>query len=352
MGAVIYDWPRALWAMGPSHPERGRLPWARYCNRKERVMPAPHGPGVRCDWQWTSELYLPKVFPPFGRWLFRRAFRDFPIVLKEKPEPGRTNDPKISFVIGHRGRERLPLLLATLKSIAGQADCRFECIVVEQDNEPLIKERLPKWVRYVHTPLPQEDMAYSRSWAFNEGVNVAASKYLILHDNDMLAPEVYAKENLHLLEGGYSFTNLKRFVFYMDSRTTKEAMETGAAKRKPRIEMIIQNLEGGGSFGANKKEYWRIGGFDEGFVGWGGEDNEFWERANTRTVYPFGYFPILHLWHESQPGKRAIKGRGTETVMYAEERMKIDPVIRIKQLIERHGVFNGRSGVCCNFIKE
>ena len=46
-----------------------------------------------------------------------------------------------------------------------------------------------------------------------------------------------------------------------------------------------------------------IGGYDESFVGWGGEDNEFWERAHTRRVWPYGYLPIVHLWHAAQPRK-------------------------------------------------
>jgi len=31
----------------------------------------------------------------------------------------------------------------------------------------LIQDELPDWVRYIHTPLPNKDMLYSRSWAFN-----------------------------------------------------------------------------------------------------------------------------------------------------------------------------------------
>jgi len=45
------------------------------------------------------------------------------------------------------------------------------------------------------------------------------------------------------------------------------------------------------------------GGFDEAFVGWGGEDNEFWERASTQRLWPYGGLPLLHLWHPAQAGK-------------------------------------------------
>jgi GT2 family glycosyltransferase len=68
-------------------------------------------------------------------------------------------------------------------------------------------------------------------------------------------------------------------------------------------ETIVQNLEGGGSVAIIREAYERIGGMDESFIGWGGEDNEFWERAQTCKVWPYGCLPLVHLWHPSQPGK-------------------------------------------------
>jgi hypothetical protein len=68
-------------------------------------------------------------------------------------------------------------------------------------------------------------------------------------------------------------------------------------------EAIVQNLEAGGSMAITKQAYEEIGGMDEGFVGWGGEDNEFWDRCLTRPTWTWGYEPIVHLWHPSQPLK-------------------------------------------------
>jgi hypothetical protein len=46
---------------------------------------------------------------------------------------------------------------------------------------------------------------------------------------------------------------------------------------------------------------------DEDFMGWGGEDVEFWGRVCTRRVWNYGFLPILHLWHAPQPGKLPAK---------------------------------------------
>jgi GT2 family glycosyltransferase len=69
--------------------------------------------------------------------------------------------------------------------------------------------------------------------------------------------------------------------------------------RDERSEVVIQNLHGG-SVAITREGYEAIGGLDEDFVGWGGEDNEFWDRAETLRSTRFGYLPIVHLWHAPQ----------------------------------------------------
>lgn len=309
LGALLFDLPIYLFKLLPALNNNSTNSWVGIRNRKERLIPSANGEGVKCNWQWTSALHLPKVFPVFGKWLLNRAFKDYPIIFADKPASVESK-PDVSFLIGHRGQVRLPLLQMTLKSIAAQSDCHIECIVVEQDDEKLIQDELPDWVRYIHTPLPDKNMPYSRSWAFNVAAQEAKSDCLIFHDNDMLVPAIYAKDIVRYCNQGYDFINLKRFIFYLDQVSSEKLAVTSDLSVAPVIEVIAQNLEAGGSFGASRKAYFDIGGFDERFVGWGGEDNEFWERANTRKVYPYGYLPIMHLWHASQPGKNQSNANG------------------------------------------
>jgi predicted glycosyltransferase involved in capsule biosynthesis len=201
---------------------------------------------------------------------------------------------------------------------------------VEQDSEQRVKDHLPNWVRYIHTPLPDHNMPYSRAWAFNIAANAARSECLIFHDNDMLVPETYARHILKYHQQGYDFINLKRFIFYLTNTHTQSILESSRLLCDYAPEAVVQNLEAGGSFGADKKAFWGIGGFDERFIGWGGEDNEFWERALTRKVYLFGFLPLIHLWHEPQIGKTL--GDKVPTKHLFKELMKQDPLHRIQQL--------------------
>jgi GT2 family glycosyltransferase len=133
---------------------------------------------------------------------------------------------------------------------------------------------------------------------------------LVLHDNDMMVPADYAREILARAAQGYEVMNLKRFIFYLTETHTKEVLADTAEYTDKPSEAIVQNLEGGGSVAIARDAFNRIGGMDESFVGWGGEDNEFWERAQTCRVWPYGYLPLVHLWHQPQPEKHRCVDNG------------------------------------------
>jgi len=310
--------------------------WIFLCNRYERLLVEPDCIGVHCDWQWTSDLHAPKVFPFLGLCLMKRALEDYPIILSgDDRRPCKGLPPDVTFIIGHRGIERLPLLLLTLQTIAAQIDVRLECIVVEQSVRQEISEVLPSWVRYVHTPLSHSAMPYCRSWAFNVGARLARGHLLVLHDNDLLIPQRYAIEHLLRQKDGYQAINLKRFIFYISEAHTNRIVSGVRLVLDEAPIAIMQNSEGGGSCVIQRDAFFAIGGFDEAFVGWGGEDNEFWDRAQTLKVYPYGYFPIIHLWHATQAGKGEVNGMGRQTAELFERRMAIPCEQRIKELGKR-----------------
>lgn len=308
LGALAYDWPRFLRHGVAGDPNLMR-------NRNETIT--TDGRGVRCEWRFTSDLHIAKVYPFTANLLMRRTLERWPI--DERDIPRTEDNPKVSFLIGHRGLERLPNLLATLRSIAGQIDVPIECIVVEQSAQREIEAALPSWVRYLHTPVAR-DFDYCRAATFNEAVRISRGEIIIAHDNDMLVPARYAAEVVDRVKEGAGFIDLKRFIFYQD-------------EHGERITNVVQNLKGG-SVAATKEAYLAIGGFDESFVGWGGEDLEFWERARAHgRVYEFGYLPIVHIWHRAQPGK--VVGNAAPAMQRYEELHAIAPEERIRRLRER-----------------
>jgi hypothetical protein len=298
-------------------------------NRAERLSAAPQGPGYSCDWQWTSELHAPKVIPALGRHLMRQALSHHPVSLDAAFAPKVGRPVQVSFLIGHRGAARLPHLLATLNSIAAQRDAAVECIVIEQEEHSQLAAHLPSWVRLVHTPPPAPGMPYCRSWSFNVGARHATGGVLVLHDNDMLVPVDYAAHVLSRVAQGYEVLNLKRFVFYLSQAHTEAIFALSAGLQDHAPETIVQNLEAGGSVAVTRAAFDALGGMDESFVGWGGEDNEFWERAQTRRTWVWGMLPIVHLWHAPQPGKREAD---YSTAARYRALSREDPAARVRKL--------------------
>ena len=331
IGVVVKDFPRYMKLM------RRRNDYLAIRNRNELLELSPDGSGYRCDWKWTSDLHAPKLFPFIGRQLYRRAFVNHPIYFSTAPAVV-DQYPEVTFIIGHRGLERLPLLEITLASIAAQRGATIECIVVEQDSLPQLKGLLPSWVRYFHAPPPQPDLAYNRSMAFNQGAQLARGNLLILHDNDMPVPQDYAAANMARAREGYEVINLKRFIFYLDQQTSGNINIAKGIPPLPGIEAIVQNLQAGGSIAITREAYLDIGGMDESFIGWGGEDNEFWERAETRKLWPYGSMPILHLWHAPQTGKPSKSS--TPTNDRYRELAQIDPKTRIESLRQQNAFRN------------
>jgi hypothetical protein len=324
--ALIVEWPRFEW-----HLRRGS--WTSIHNRGERLVRDVSRAGFRCDWRWTSQLRLPKSYPGAADRLYRAATAHWPIPLRDGPTSF-SSRPDIAFVIPHKGATRVGNLLMTLKSAAAQRGVTVECIVVEQ-GEPAsrIEGILPSWVRHVLVTAPTADMPFNKSWLLNIGVQASTAEVLVLHDNDMLVPEAYAREVLARFAEGFEVADLKRFIFYMDERSTRRAFETGALDGSMHIESVVQNLTAGGTMAISRSAYDAIGGYDESFYGWGGHDTDFWERALTRRVDPYGYLPILHLWHAASSGKER-RENDPGTLRYLELE-RTDPHARIAALLGR-----------------
>ena len=304
-GALLFDAPRYT-ARLLATKLGASTAWLSIRNRKQRIVSSRSPFGVHCQWKWTSDLYLPKVFPLFSKLLLRQALSsenfDFANAPQDKLSNAK-NATDVTFIIGHRGRSRLSLLLKTLESIAAQKGCSIECIVVELDHRSNIKDALPSWVKYIHHKINTENQAYNRALAFNVGVISASSSCVIFHDNDLLVSNSYALETFNLVRKGFDFVNLKRFIFYLSETSSNTLRVTNRLDETLEVESIMQNAEGGGSIGCSLEAFHAIGGFDQRFVGWGGEDNEFWERAQTLEIWPYGNQCLIHQWHGAQVEK-------------------------------------------------
>jgi hypothetical protein len=342
LGALVHDVPRALLGLRAGGPDRARAPWLRVRNRRERLLPGPDGRGVACDWRFTSDLHVAHVFPVLGRALMRRALHDWPIRFAEAPADDGSDAPEVSFVVGHRGLERLPLVLGVLRTLAAQERARVECVLVEQAPAPEARDALPRWVRHVHTPPPAGETRYSRAWAFNVGARAARGALLVFHDGDILVPAGYAHALLDAHANGAEVIDLKRFLFELRAEQNDAALAGRLEALPGPLLRVLQNAQGG-TLAVAREAFFELGGFDESFIGWGGEDNEFWERARLRRVHAWGHLPFVHLWHAAQPEK-GVPG-GAPAVRHWETLSALPPDERVRRLLARgFGMTDGPRG--------
>lgn len=277
--------------------------WMLLRNRNEAICLAPDGMGCYIDAPWSSDLHACRVFPRWGRLIFRCAEREWPFHLEYDRRPILQASPRATFIIPHRGRDRLPLLQAVVASIRGQDAVPVECIVVEQNSlRELLESDLPPDVRYLHLPHPSDAKDWHFAWAFNEGARQARSDILVLHDGDIIAPRGYAREIVRHLRRDWEAVYLQRFLFCLNAADSESLQQSGVIPPAPVPERVRQNWKGGTR--AVRHETFRdVGGMDESFVGWGGEDVEFFDRLLARRTRRFGYLPFLHLWHPPQRDK-------------------------------------------------
>ena len=71
-----------------------------------------------------------------------------------------------------------------------------------------------------------------------------------------------------------------------------------------------------GNFALARSEFERVNGFDENFVGWGCEDDDFGRRLKAcgiRTISVLNRTCVYHLWHPPAPN---VRGHGRKARMF------------------------------------
>lgn len=330
-GVLIKDSGRYRQALsGNDKAANGDPLWLHLCNRNEALEINTNGPGVHCPWKWTSDLHACNVNAGYARRLAQRAFTDWPIRFADKSE--QAGSPDVSFIIAHQGTERLDHVWWTVRSILAQQQVAVECIVVDQTNEPCFGTRLPPAVKNLHRPLPNGMDGWRKSWAFNQGAREARGSTLIFHDGDIVCPAGYAKAVIDGLKD-HGAASIQRFLFNLNQTATQQVFDSHLWPTTMKPDRVRQNWEGG-TIAIRRDAFFDLGGYDEGFVGWGGEDNEFFDRCKHVGHLTFGHVPFVHLWHAPQSDKHIDDNKNITRVL--EARISIPATERIAELTLRN----------------
>ncbi len=143
---------------------------------------------------------------------------------------------------------------------------------------------------------------FNRSAARNAGVNSGKAGVVAVIDADNLIDLTQLSTAAVLASRSERLVKPFTYFGYLDEATTNEYYLKGAIPSRCTWESsrgLVASFAGGAY--VMRRDMWnRIGGFDEGFIGWGGEDDAFHIQAE-RTLGQALTVPgnNYHLWHPS-----------------------------------------------------
>jgi hypothetical protein len=305
--------------------------WVGIVNRLGETQSSDSPFGVKCLSSYTSTLHAADMFPRLGRSIQNRALADWPVEFA--PEVCFSDQPDVTFVIPHRGDEREALLNLTIRSIAALRG-KVECLVVEQDAERRLGD-LPGNTRHLLAPHPTDNNTWHKALAFNLGVSQSLGKVIVCQDSDIPVPKRYLEIiQRHLFDENRDVVYPQRFLFHLTEEVTKKVIKSRSSVdiKRSNPETIRQNWTGG-TLAIRRDAYFRIGGFDESFSDWSGEDREFYDRCQVLNSWCYGYVPFLHLWHQPQVHSRKAELREASR-HFTESKLATPRDVRIRNLVK------------------
>ncbi|MFY8021382.1 MAG: galactosyltransferase-related protein [Bacteroidia bacterium] len=138
-----------------------------------------------------------------------------------------------------------------------------------------------------------ENIPFSRAVAFNKAVLQSTNDLIFICDADFSIPK-------NIVSMVNKFTDSQQAWFPIVFYLYKNKPEFYSPKNG---EWMIWG--GKGILACQKKDFLKIGMIDETFIGWGGEDEELWQRfyQNKFVIIRNRCKELLHHWHPSENPK-------------------------------------------------
>ena len=203
---------------------------------------------------------------------------------------------------GAPGSERRANLDAVLAWLARTPE--IEVVVVEQDTHPRLLPPLAHdgaRVVFAYNGGP-----FNKAWGLNVGARASAGGVLLFGDADVIVPGGLGAAAALCADRGQL---VKPYLELVDLGPDESARvrELGPAAAPGRDPAGLRNRDGigerlvlcGGWFAIRRDAFAALGGFDERFVGWGGEDDAMTLKVELArlTTCELDPGPALHLWH-------------------------------------------------------
>jgi predicted glycosyltransferase involved in capsule biosynthesis len=199
-----------------------------------------------------------------------------------------------TYVIGYRHNlERLQNLKRVLDWINGFA--RVEILLVEQDTHSKISH-LDIKAKHIFT---RSDMPYNRSWAFNVALKHANSNIIVFGDSDLVMEPNQFIAGLQAIQN-YEMVSPYHSVVDLTAQESNLPLEQIININRPgRGETDNQKINISGGIAMFRREaIQKIAGWNEDFIGWGGEDDFQTMKVKNFLTWTELQARCFHLYHE------------------------------------------------------
>lgn len=206
-----------------------------------------------------------------------------------------------TFVIGYRHNlERLNNLRRVLDWINGFGG--VEVLLIEQDTHSKIKHLNLK-AKHIFT---KSNMPYNRSWAFNVAMKWANSDIIVFGDSDLIMEPNQFIEGLKALQN-FEMVSPYHSVVDLTAQESNLPLENIININRPgRGETDNQKINISGGIAMFRRDaIQRIGGWNEDFIGWGGEDDFQTMKVKNFLSWTELKARCFHLYHSRpQPDQK------------------------------------------------
>lgn len=218
--------------------------------------------------------------------------------------------PQVLVVVPFRDRGpalRLRNLLACLLALRDQSVPRsfYQVAVVETDDTQRWRDSVqPCTDHYLFAHKPG---SFNKSWAVNVGVvnTPGRAEIICILDADALVDRDFIARNVARFHHPGTMGHLSyRDMWCLDESATSWAIEERLWRRAAEVDAdhlraFVLRRPPGCCVWVRTSAFHRIGGMDERFEGWGGEDNDFAYRMDINSAFDHYHDPLLHMYHPS-----------------------------------------------------
>ena len=219
----------------------------------------------------------------------------------------------IPFRDADTGGRRLRNLIACLLSLRDQSFPRerYRVTVVETDEVPRWREQVTRFAD--HYLFARKRGSFNKSWAVNAGVtnSPGQAEVVCILDGDVIADRDFIARNVGRFlrpgTGGHlTYRNMLCLDESASSWAIRERLRARAAQIDPdHLRGFLLRRPPGCCVWVRLAAFLRVGGMDERYEGWGGEDYDFAQRFDLAAPLDIYEDWLLHLYHP--PSARLTK---------------------------------------------